>query len=121
MRSTMLRLLPAPAAPVPSEAAIEDIRCRAIAAVAATLSDSAPAASGIVATPSQAASASSVRPSRSAPSTSVAGASRSISASRPPPPCATRPSRGAGVASIAASAGGELCRVPIAARTAFGE
>src|SRR5262249_18548900 len=94
-------------------------RSQTIAAVAATLSDSAPRArSGIVIRASQRARTSSGSPSRSEPRQIVAASPRSA---RVAPPGATIGVRGAGVASIAALAGGRAKIDPMLARTAFGE
>ena len=97
----------------------DDIRSQAMAAAAATLSDSAPPGrSGIVTSASHSASTSAGRPSRSAPRQSVAAPS---SASSPSPPWATSAARGAGVSSTPARARGWAKIEPMLARTAFGE
>ena len=82
------RSQPSPSSP-PTSGAIfapggDDIRCRAIAAAAATFSDSAPGRSGIVTRRSHCASTSSGSPSRSAPRP---GSPASPSASSGSPPC----------------------------------
>ncbi len=93
------------------------IRCSAIAAAAATFSDSAPSRSGIVTRTSQRSTVASGSPSRSAPRQTVAALSRASSGS---PPWATSAARGSGVASIPPRSSGSANTAPMLARTACG-
>src|SRR5215212_2934115 len=103
----------------PPSAAADDIPCRAIAAAAATLSDSAASSrTGIVQWLSQAPITRSGRPSRSAPRHSVTGAAVAVGAS---PPWAISAIRGCGVSPTSARARPMPKIEPMLARTAFGE
>ena len=106
---------------VASRMAGDDIRSQAIAAAAATLSDSAPPGrSGIVTCDlALLARTSAGSPSRSAPRQRVAAPA---SASSPSPPWATSAARGAGVSLDRRPRASGWAKIePMLARTAFGE